>query len=142
MGQKRRPPVEPSSLSLIPPRRPEDGLGLEGVGHALKERVIGAFLFGAGAFSILTTIGIVVVLVWESVGFFRRVPVLEFLSGTEWTPLFQPQHFGVLPLLVGSLLIALIASLIAVPIGLGSAIYLSEYAPRRLRKASNCSRAG
>ena len=131
--QKRRPPVEPSSLSQIPPRRPEDGLGLEGAGHALKERVIGAFLFGAGAFSILTTIGIVVVLVWESVGFFRRVPVLEFLSGTEWTPLFQPQHFGVLPLLVGSLLIALIASLIAVPIGLGSAIYLSEYAPRRLR---------
>jgi phosphate transport system permease protein len=131
--QKRPPPVEPSSLDRVHPGPPGDGTGLEGAGRALRERVIGAFLFSAGAFSILTTIGIVVVLVWESVGFFRRVPVLEFLTGTEWTPLFQPQHFGVLPLLVGSLLIALIASLIAVPIGLGSAIYLSEYSPRRVR---------
>ena len=131
--QKRRPSVELPSPDRAHPGPPEDGPGLEGAGRALGERVIGVLLFGAGAFSILTTIGIVVVLVWESVGFFRRVPVLEFLTGTEWTPLFQPQHFGVLPLLVGSLLIALIASLIAVPIGLGSAIYLSEYAPRRLR---------
>ena len=123
-------PWPAGGMDAVPP---ENGLGLEGAGRALKERAIGAVLFLAGAFSILTTVGIVVVLVWESVGFFRRVPILAFLSGTQWTPLFEPQRFGVLPLLVGSVLIALIASLIAVPLGLGSAIYLSEYAPRRLR---------
>ena len=110
--------------------RPE----LSGAGRALRERVIGGILFLAGAVSVLTTIGIVIVLVWESVGFFRRVPVDEFLTGTVWTPLFEPQRFGVLPLLAGSVLVALIASLIAVPLGLGSAIYLSEYARRPVRE--------
>jgi len=112
---------------------PQPGPRLTGAGRALKERAIGAALALAGAVSILTTVGIVVVLVWESVGFFRHVPVLDFLTGTEWTPLFQPQRFGVLPLLVGSVLIALVASLIAVPLGLGAAIYLSEYSPRNVR---------
>ena len=98
-----------------------------------RERIVGAVVTAAGGVSILTTIGIVVVLVWESIGFFRRVSPVEFLTGTEWTPLFQPQHFGVLPLLAGSVLVAVIAALIAIPLGLGSAIYLSEYAPRRLR---------
>ena len=82
--------------------RPE----LSGAGRALRERVIGGILFLAGAVSVLTTIGIVIVLVWESVGFFRRVPVDEFLTGTVWTPLFEPQRFGVLPLLAGSVLVA------------------------------------
>jgi phosphate transport system permease protein len=99
-----------------------------------KERAISAALFLAGAISVLTTLGIVVVLVWESVGFFRRVSIAEFLTGTEWTPLFVPQHFGVLPLLLGSVLVAAIAAAIAIPLGLGGAIYLSEYAPRRARK--------
>jgi phosphate transport system permease protein len=98
-----------------------------------RERVVGAIVTAAGGVSILTTIGIVAVLVWESIGFFRRVSPVEFLTGTQWTPLFQPQHFGVLPLLAGSVLVAVIAALIAMPLGLGSAIYLSEYAPRRLR---------
>jgi phosphate transport system permease protein len=98
-----------------------------------RERVVGAIVTAAGGVSILTTIGIVAVLVWESIGFFRRVSPVEFLTGTEWTPLFQPQHFGVLPLLAGSVLVAVIAALIAMPLGLGSAIYLSEYAPRRVR---------
>jgi phosphate transport system permease protein len=98
-----------------------------------RERIVGAVVTAAGGVSILTTIGIVVVLVWESIGFFRRVSPVEFLTGTEWTPLFQPQHFGVLPLLAGSVLVAVIAALIAMPLGLGSAIYLSEYAPHRLR---------
>ncbi|HKY61081.1 MAG TPA: phosphate ABC transporter permease subunit PstC [Gemmatimonadota bacterium] len=96
--------------------------------------MIGALLFGAGAVSILTTIGIIAVLVWESLGFFRRVSVLEFLTGTKWTPLFVPEHFGVLPLVVGSVLVSIIAALIAIPLGLGSAIYLSEFAPERLRR--------
>ena len=114
-------------------QKARQGPELSGAGRALRERAIGGILFVAGAFSILTTIGIVVVLVWESIGFFRRVPVDEFLTGTVWTPLFEPQRFGVLPLLGGSVLVALIASLIAVPLGLGSAIYLSEYAPRPVR---------
>ena len=102
--------------------------------RSLGEGAIGAVLFIAGGLSVLTTAGIVVVLVWESAGFFRRVPLGEFLTGTQWTPLFVPQHFGVLPLVAGSVLVALIASLIAIPLGLGSAIYLSEYAPRRTRE--------
>lgn len=98
------------------------------------EAAIGGFLFGAGAISILTTVGIIAVLVWESLAFFRRVSVLEFLTGTVWTPLFVPQHFGVLPLLMGSVLVSIIAAAIAIPLGLGSAIYLSEFAPERLRR--------
>ena len=102
-------------------------------GRTIKERAIGALLFLAGAISILTTAGIVVVLIVESAGFFRRVSIVEFLTGTQWTPLFEPQHFGVLPLVAGSFLVAAIASLVALPLGLGAAIYLSEYAPRRAR---------
>ncbi len=98
------------------------------------ERVIGIALFLCAAVSILTTIGIVVVLVREAIGFFARVPLVEFLTGTRWTPLFQPQHFGVLPLVSGSALVALGAAFVAIPVGLASAIYLSEYATDRLRR--------
>ena len=109
--------------------------GLRGArSRTAMEAAIGALLFGAGAISILTTIGIIAVLVWESLGFFRRVSVVEFLTGTQWTPLFVPEHFGVLPLVVGSVLVSIIAALIAIPLGLGSAIYLSEFAPMRLRR--------
>ncbi|MBP1154623.1 MULTISPECIES: phosphate ABC transporter permease subunit PstC [unclassified Paenibacillus] len=83
--------------------------------------------------SILTTVGIVLILVVESFGFFRQVPFWEFITGTEWTPLFSDPKFGVLPLISGTLLVTLIASIVAIPIGLGSAIYLSEYAPSRVR---------
>ena len=83
--------------------------------------------------SILTTLGIVAVLLFEALGFFRAVSPIEFLTGTRWTPLFQPQHFGVLPLLSGSLLIAFGAAAVALPLGLLSAIYLSEYAHTRVR---------
>lgn len=99
-----------------------------------REAAIGSLLFAAGAISILTTAGIIAVLVWESLAFFRRVSVAEFLTGTVWTPLFVPQHFGVLPLLMGSVLVSIIAAAIAIPLGLGSAIYLSEFAPDRLRR--------
>ncbi len=83
--------------------------------------------------SILTTLGIVAVLLFEAFGFFREVSPLAFLTGTKWTPLFRPQHFGVLPLLSGSLLIAFGAAAVALPLGLLSAIYLSEYAHTRVR---------
>ena len=82
--------------------------------------------------SVGTTAGIIAVLAVETVAFFRDVPVLEFLTGTEWTPLFANQRFGVLPLVLGTMLVSAIAMVVAVPTGLLSAIYLSEYAPDRV----------
>ena len=97
------------------------------------ERIIALLLFGCGLISVLTTIGIVVVLVTESAGFFREVPIAEFLTGTRWSPMYSEQHFGILPLLNVTLLIAAGSMLIALPVGLTSAIYLSEYSLPRVR---------
>lgn len=97
------------------------------------ERVIALLLFGCGLISVLTTVGIVVVLVTESAGFFREVPLAEFLTGTRWSPMYSEQHFGILPLLNGTLLIAAGSMFIALPVGLTSAIYLSEYASPKVR---------
>ncbi|HLG59683.1 MAG TPA: phosphate ABC transporter permease subunit PstC [Vicinamibacterales bacterium] len=98
------------------------------------ERVIEWALLLCALLSIGTTIGIIVVLTVETVGFLREVPIAEFLFGTEWTPLFANPRFGVLPLVVGTTLVSLIAMLVALPMGLLSAIYLSEYADSRLRR--------
>lgn len=100
----------------------------------LHERLIERALFLCAALSILTTVGIVGVLAVESAGFFRAVSWVEFLTGTEWTPLFASQQFGVLPLVTGTLLVSAIAMAVALPMGLLSAIYLSEYAPQRVRR--------
>lgn len=102
-------------------------------GRNVKERAIGAVLFTCAAASTLITLGIVVILLRETVAFFGRVSPWAFFTGTQWTPLFQDAQFGVLPLLAGSFLVALGAAVIAVPVGLLSAIFLSEYAGRRLR---------
>ena len=91
-------------------------------------------LRAAAAVSIITTIGIVVVLLRQSLGFFGEVPIWEFLGGTLWTPLFKPQNFGVLPLVGGTLLVAFVAGIVALGLGLGAAIFLSEYAPERMRR--------
>jgi phosphate transport system permease protein len=99
-----------------------------------RERWIGLLLIAASAVSILTTVGIVAVLVFESAQFFRDVSPWAFLTGTKWTPLFEDKQFGVLPLLAGSLLVAGGAALVALPLGLAAAIYLSEYAPDRVRR--------
>src|SRR5690606_10812928 len=80
-----------------------------------------------------TTFGIIWVLLTESFMFFREVSLIEFFTGTRWTPLFSSAHFGILPLLNATMLIAGIALLVAIPLGLGAAIYLSEYAPRKVR---------
>jgi phosphate transport system permease protein len=109
-----------------------DGAGIA-QRHA-HERRIGVLLLAASAVSILTTMGIVGVLVFESLGFFAEISVWEFLSGTRWTPLFESKSFGVLPLLAGSVLVAGGAAVVALPLGLASAIYLSEYAPDRVRR--------
>lgn len=91
-------------------------------------------LFLCAALSVLTTAGIIVVLSVETVQFLREVSIVEFLTGTEWTPLFARKSFGVLPLVGGTLLVSTIAMLVALPMGLLSAIYLSEYAPARVRR--------
>lgn len=98
----------------------------------LGEKAIKAALFGAALISVLTTGGIVASLVTETVSFFREVPVGDFF-GTEWAPLFADPSFGVLPLVTGTLLVTGISLCVAVPLGLGAAIYLSEYASPRTR---------
>jgi len=99
-----------------------------------SESVIKAVLFGAALISILTTTGIVVSLLRETVVFFQSVGLGDYLFGTNWTPTFQDASFGVLPLVVGTFLITGIAMVVAIPLGLASAIYLSEYARPRVRK--------
>jgi phosphate transport system permease protein len=101
----------------------------------LGEDAVRVVLLLAAVVSILTTVGIVVALVRETVLFFGEVGVFDFLTGTEWSPLFAEPRFGVLPLIGGTLLITAIALAVAVPLGLGSAIYLSEYARPRTRRA-------
>jgi phosphate transport system permease protein len=99
------------------------------------ERVIEWGLFACALLSVGTTLGIIGVLASETVGFLREVPITEFLLGTEWTPLFANPRFGVLPLVSGTVLVSAIAMAVALPMGLVSAIYLSEYAPTRVRRA-------
>jgi phosphate transport system permease protein len=84
--------------------------------------------------SVVTTVGIVVALFEPAIEFFGDVSIVDFLSGTDWAPLFEPASFGVLPLVAGTLLVTACACLVCVPFGLGAAIYLSEYAQRRTRR--------
>jgi phosphate transport system permease protein len=98
------------------------------------EVAIKAFLFLCAFVSVATTIGIVVALAQPTIEFFGKVNVLDYLTGTNWAPLFKPQSFGVLPLLVGTLSTTFWACLVALPLGLGAAIYLSEYAAARARR--------
>lgn len=97
------------------------------------ERVIQCLLLTAALVSVATTVGIVVSLIPPTVDFFERVSFADFLFGTEWTALFSTPEYGVLPLLGATMLITVIALAVAVPVGLGAAIYLSEYADRRVR---------
>ena len=98
------------------------------------EWIIERVLFLCAALSVLTTTGIIAVLAFETYEFLREVPVLDFLTGTEWTPLVSNQKFGVLPLVVGTMLVSSIAMVVAWPMGLLSAIYLSEYSPSGFRR--------
>ena len=102
-------------------------------GRRWKEEGIKTSLLLCALVSVLTTVGIIATLFQESVAFFQQVSPIEFLTGTKWTPLLQPTSFGVLPLVCGTLLVAVGAAFIAIPLGLGSAIFLSEYAPGRVR---------
>src|SRR5680860_1874635 len=99
-----------------------------------SEDLIKLALLLAALISILTTTGIVISLARETFVFFEEVGVGDFVFGTDWSPIIKPQSFGVLPLVSGTLLITAVALAVAIPLGLGSAIYLSEYARPRVRK--------
>lgn len=98
------------------------------------EKTIPFFLFLIAALSVLTTIGIVYTLLSETIEFFKRVPIIDFFTGTVLKPLSGNPEFGILPLVMGTITSSIIAMLVAAPIGLMSAIYLSEYASERVRK--------
>ncbi|MCW2962445.1 MAG: phosphate transporter permease [Thermoleophilia bacterium] len=97
------------------------------------EQLLIGVLFGCAAVCVATTVGIILTLGFETMEFLRRVPLQEFLFGTRWAPTFADASFGVLPLVSATLLVTGIALVVAVPLGLASAIYLSEYARPRVR---------
>lgn len=102
--------------------------------RAQTEKLIPVILFLIASISVFTTIGIIYILLKETVQFFKEVPFLDFFTGTVLKPLSSEPSFGVLPLLMGTLTSTFIAMLVALPTGIMSAIYLSEYAPTRIRK--------
>lgn len=101
----------------------------------IKEKIIEKALFVSAFITILTTVGIIWVLFAESFSFFKEVSIIEFFTDTEWAPLYAEKHFGILPLITGTLLTTLIAIAVALPIGLTIAVYLNEYAPRNFSKS-------
>lgn len=102
--------------------------------NRLKEKIIERSLLMIAGITVAVTLLIVGILFEETFQFFKEVSIVEFFTGTKWTPTLVPQHFGVLPLITGTLMIAIGSSILALPIGLGSAIYLSEYAHPNVRK--------
>ena len=102
----------------------------------VSERLIEMLLFAAAAVSVLTTIGIVYVLVSESIHFFQNVSIVEFLTDTQWTPLFDDAHFGIMVLVSGTLVSSFVALAVAIPMGTIIAIYLSEFANGKVREVA------
>ncbi len=110
-------------------------IGRRRKGAHFTEKLIHFALFLCAIISILTTAGIIFVLAFETVGFFREVSPLNFFFDTQWTPLFVDKHYGIWPLVCGTFLTSFIAMLVAMPIGILAAVYLSEYAPDKARRA-------
>ena len=102
----------------------------------VRERIIESMLMLAALVSVFTTLAIVYILISESVVFFRQVPLWDFLTDTQWTPLFDDAHFGIMVLLSGTLTSSLVALGIAIPLGTVIAIYLSEFAPFGVREVA------
>ena len=100
----------------------------------VRERIIESLLFLAAFSSVAITVAIVVILVRESLGFFEHVSIVDFLTDTQWTPLFDDAHYGIMPLVAGTLVTAGVALAVAIPLGTIIAIYLSEFAPHRVRE--------
>ena len=100
----------------------------------IKERVIEFILMLAALSAVATTVGIVAILLNESLGFFKTVSVVDFFTDTQWTPLFEDAHFGVMPLIAGTLTTSAVALMVAIPVGTIGAIYLSEFASHKVRE--------
>ncbi|ACK65098.1 phosphate ABC transporter, inner membrane subunit PstC [Rippkaea orientalis PCC 8801] len=104
------------------------------VGRTIRETIIELILFLAAASSVATTIAILAILLEESILFFEKVSIFEFLTSTEWSPLFDNPKYGILPLVSGTLVTSFVALLVAIPCGTIVAIYLSEFAPAKFRE--------
>jgi phosphate transport system permease protein len=116
-----------------PPRRPPSRFAYQAGRHRI-ERVIQAGLFLAAFSAVATTVAILVILVYESLAFFRHAPLREFLTGTEWTIMFEVKRYGILPLVCGTLVTSAVALAVAIPLGTIIAIHLSEFASHRVRE--------
>ena len=103
-------------------------------GIKIESVVVKWVFFTCAAVSIFTTLAILGTLFYQALSFFSEVSVWEFITGTRWTPILKPRAYGVLPLVSGTLLVTVIAALVALPIGLMTAIFLSEYAPDKVRR--------
>jgi phosphate transport system permease protein len=119
-----------SDLAVVSER-----LSKKAMRHA-SERLIESLLFAAAAVSVLTTIGIVYVLVSESIHFFQNVSIVDFLTDTQWTPLFDDAHFGIMVLVSGTVVSSVVALAVAIPMGTIIAIYLSEFAHGNVREVA------
>jgi phosphate transport system permease protein len=106
----------------------------ESCGRMLRQQIIKGLLMACACLSVLTTFGIVFVLIFETVNFFKEVSIAEFLTSTKWSPAFTEPQFGIIVLICGTLLTTAVAITFAVPVGLLAAIFLSEYASVRLRR--------
>ena len=115
--------------------RPVKGstLSLSSAQTRFGEGLLEKLFFFCALLSVLTTVSVIGILAFETYNFFQKVPMLDFLTGTRWTPLLEPKHYGILPLISGTVLIVLGAALVALPVGVASAVYLSEYASARTR---------
>tara|TARA_B100000945_G_scaffold175448_1_gene140693 strand:+ start:1748 stop:2662 length:915 start_codon:yes stop_codon:yes gene_type:complete len=103
-------------------------------GPSLEGSIVKYIFLACASLSILTTLAILLTLSYQAYEFFKEISIIEFLTGTRWTPILKPRSYGVLPLVSGTLLVTVIAAMVAIPIGLSTAIFLSEYAPDWLRR--------
>src|SRR5690242_3116056 len=117
-------PTYRAAVSLVPLRQ------VRSVYSRVREVVMEWLLFACAASSVLITAGIIGILLYESSTFFSHVSLREFFIDTQWTPLFSNAHYGIMPLVCGTLITTFVALAVAMPMGTIIAIYLSEYAPR------------
>ena len=130
-SSRRAPNLGDAATPLV---RPQPVIRLRAERRRYGEDLVKVLLGLCAAVSVATTIGIIVALLQPALEFFREVNFIDYITGTDWAPLFTPQSFGVLPLVVGTLTVTFWACVVCMPFGLGSAIYLSEYASERVRK--------
>jgi phosphate transport system permease protein len=123
------------AVAVAPESRAKSKRVVRAPSSPLSERAVEWFLRACGVLSLFTTAGIILVLAYETVGFFSEVSLVDFLTDTEWTPLFADKHFGIWPLIGATALTSIIAIAVALPAGLLAAIYLSEIASERRRRA-------